>query len=124
DVTPPLVVSESDAVTLDHDQRVRGEVLHLVEIDHHVAGGRAQIDRVDTGVGHGHSLSLSDQQVKASKKRLIDRSNVNDGVLTCLTKEPYHRLRCPYDGAGRAHAGLHGRAQPPAGLEGPRAPGR
>ena len=51
DVAPPLVVREPDAVALDHDQRVGGERLHLVEIDHHVAGRRTQVDRLDAGLG-------------------------------------------------------------------------
>ena len=44
DVALPLVIREPDPVALDHDQRVRAEGAHLVEIDHHVARGLAEVD--------------------------------------------------------------------------------
>ena len=43
DVAAALVVGERDPVSLDHDQRVGGEGLHLVEIDHHVARRLAEV---------------------------------------------------------------------------------
>ena len=49
DVALPLVVCEPDPVALDDDQRVRAEGLHLVEVDHHVARGRAEVEGLDVG---------------------------------------------------------------------------
>ena len=47
DVALSLVIRQPDAVAADHDQRVRAEGLHLVEVDHHVTGGRAEVAGLD-----------------------------------------------------------------------------
>ena len=56
DVAPARVVREPDPAALDHDERVLGERLHLVEVDHHVPDGLAEVERLGVGVrglGHG-----------------------------------------------------------------------
>ncbi len=56
DVPAPLVVCERDAVPLHHDQRIRGERLHLVEVDHDVARRGAQVEWLEVGArGLGHA---------------------------------------------------------------------
>ena len=62
DVASSLVVGERDPVALDHDQRVGGERLHLVEIDHDVARRLAEVERVSMvgarELGHGAQSSF------------------------------------------------------------------
>jgi hypothetical protein len=68
DVPASLVVCEREPVSLDHDQRIGGKGLHLVEIDHHMARRLTEVKSCGGGArrfGHGGSLSLSDQRVKS-----------------------------------------------------------
>ena len=84
DIASPLVIRERDAVTLDHDQRIRREGLHLIEIDHDVAGCRAQVDGLDVGSGglrHGRQSGFVRPVSQVALEVAIGRSEVQERRL-------------------------------------------
>ena len=78
-------------VPLDHDQRVLGEGLHLVEVDHHVPCGVAQVERARGGWSSRPWATVCLCQTnKSSSMANIQAALVacQQRGLTCQTKPP------------------------------------